>query len=155
VQLPAPRPALKEIVSEAARALARLDADRLEELALSCRALNRELTCDQTRDVTGDVTGDGPGVSNRDASSGSPPIKETERARLAAEAGAARGDMAIFAGVLEATRANVQVIERLRELRSGSIEYSIGQAIDFDRRWPSKEIGPGKSRPGDTRHGND
>ena len=31
---------LKEILREATGALARLDADRLEELALSCRALN-------------------------------------------------------------------------------------------------------------------
>jgi len=35
---------LKELVVEASRALARLDAGRLEELALSCQALNRELT---------------------------------------------------------------------------------------------------------------
>jgi hypothetical protein len=34
---------LKELVVEASRALARLDADRLEELALSCQALNRDL----------------------------------------------------------------------------------------------------------------
>jgi hypothetical protein len=36
---------LKEIIREAARALALLDAGRLEELALSCRALNRESIC--------------------------------------------------------------------------------------------------------------
>ena len=36
-------PKLKELVVEASRALARLDADRLEELALSCQALNRDL----------------------------------------------------------------------------------------------------------------
>jgi hypothetical protein len=34
---------LKDLVIEASRALARLDADRLEELALSCQALNRDL----------------------------------------------------------------------------------------------------------------
>ena len=38
------RPELKELVVEASRALARLDADRLEEMALSCQALNRVLT---------------------------------------------------------------------------------------------------------------
>ena len=37
------RPKLKELVVEASRALAQLDAERLEELALSCQALNREL----------------------------------------------------------------------------------------------------------------
>lgn len=36
-------PELKEIVAEASRALACLDADRLEELAGCCKALNREL----------------------------------------------------------------------------------------------------------------
>ncbi|MGA8728251.1 MAG: hypothetical protein WB608_05830 [Terracidiphilus sp.] len=34
-------PCLKEIVVEASQALARLDAARLEELALSCQAFNR------------------------------------------------------------------------------------------------------------------
>ena len=37
------QPELKELVREASRALASLDAGRLEELALSCQALNREL----------------------------------------------------------------------------------------------------------------
>ena len=36
-------PELKELVAEASRALAQLDAGRLEELALSCQALNRDL----------------------------------------------------------------------------------------------------------------
>ena len=38
------RPELKELVSEAVQSLAKLDAARLEELALSCRALNRDLS---------------------------------------------------------------------------------------------------------------
>ena len=37
-------PELKALVVEASLALARLDADRLEELALSCQALNRDLS---------------------------------------------------------------------------------------------------------------
>ena len=36
-------PELKELVVEASHALARLDAARLEELALSCQALTRTL----------------------------------------------------------------------------------------------------------------
>ena len=36
-------PELKQLVAEASQALACLDADRLEELARSCQALNREL----------------------------------------------------------------------------------------------------------------
>jgi hypothetical protein len=34
---------LKALVGEAVRSLAKLDADRLEELALSCQELNRDL----------------------------------------------------------------------------------------------------------------
>ena len=36
------RPELKTLVAEAARSLAKLDVERLEELALSCQALNRD-----------------------------------------------------------------------------------------------------------------
>jgi hypothetical protein len=94
------RPKLKELVVEASRALARLDADRLEELALSCQALNRDLVqSDWTQE-----DGDG-------------------RAALAREARDAAGDMAVFARVLEATRANLNVMNRLRELRAGRLEY--------------------------------
>jgi hypothetical protein len=93
-------PELKELVAEASRALARLDAPRLEELALSCQALNRDLA---------------------------PWTAEAQRewARQAREAAA---DMAVFARVLEATRANMRVMNRLRELRTGRLEYSERQA---------------------------
>ncbi len=150
MQLPARRPVLKDIVTEAARALARLDADRLEELALSCRALNRDLACDSTRDVTCDSSSD----ANGDGAPRLLPIKEAERARLAGEARAARREMAVLARVLEATRANVQVIERLRELRLGRLEYKVGnsagQTVEFDPHWP-----PAEGRPGEPRHGSD
>ena len=89
------RRALKDVVAEASLALARLDADRLEELAASCQLLNREL---QT-------------------------ASGAERERLRREAQAAAGEMAIYGRVLEATRANLNVIERLRELGAGSLEY--------------------------------
>jgi hypothetical protein len=89
------RPKLKELVVEASRALSRLDAERLEELALSCQALNRELE-------RGDAA---------------------ERQALANESKDAAGDMAVFARVLEATRANLSVMNRLRELRAGRLEY--------------------------------
>ncbi len=91
---------LKELVTEASRALARLDADRLEELALSCQALNRELT----------------------------PLSLSERGLLAQQAREAAGDMATFVRVLEATRANLGVMNRLRELREGRLEYGESQA---------------------------
>ena len=140
------RPALKDIVSEAARALAQLDAARLEELALSCQALNRSLHGETLREVTRD-SGLG---ANPDLNPALLPINEAERARLAVEARAARREMAVFARVLEATRANVQVIERLRELRAGRLEYAPGPTADFEACWPSKESGQGE-----TGHGND
>jgi len=93
-------PELKLLVTEASRALARLDADRLEELALSCRALNRDLT----------------------------PASREQREALARQAREAAGDMAVIARVLEATRANLSVMNRLRELRAGRLEYGERQA---------------------------
>ena len=88
-------PELKQLVVEASRALARLDAGRLEELALSCQALNRELT----------------------------PLSPEQRKILARQSHEAAGDMATFARVLEATRANLDVMSRLRDLRTGRLEY--------------------------------
>lgn len=89
-------PELKELVMEASRALARLDAGRLEELVLSCQALNRGL-----------------GTLNAEG-----------RAELARQAEEAAADMAVFARVLDATRANRNVMNRLRELRAVRLEYS-------------------------------
>jgi len=86
---------LKTLVVEASRALASLDTDRLEELAQSCEALNRDL----------------------------PTISSEERANLVCQARAAAGDLAVFGRVLEATQANLGVMHRLRELRLGRLEY--------------------------------
>jgi hypothetical protein len=88
-------PELKELVTEATRALARLDVARLEELALSCEALTRI----------------------------PPPKTDQEREGFVRQARAARSDMAVFARVLEATRSNLKVMERLRDLRLGETEY--------------------------------
>jgi hypothetical protein len=84
------------MVAEASQALARLDAARLEELALSCQALNRV-----------------------------PPEPE-QRAALAKEAGAAAGEMAVLSRVLEATMANLKVMKRLQDLHAGRLEYTPG-----------------------------
>jgi len=89
-------PELKQLVVEASRALALLDADRLEELALSCQALNQELT----------------------------PMSPRQRQTLARQSREAAGDMATFARVIEATRANLNVMNRLRDLRTGRLEYT-------------------------------
>jgi hypothetical protein len=88
-------PQLREVVVEASLALARLDAERLEELAVCCQALNR----DQAR------PGDG---------------EHAEGNRQAREASE---EMAVFGRVLEATRANLEVMNRLRELRFGRRDY--------------------------------
>jgi hypothetical protein len=104
-------PELKELVWEASHALARLDTTRLEELAFSCQALNRELV---------------PGNS----------AKGSDYARQAREAAE---EMAIFARVMEATRANLNVLKRLRELRAGRLEYGEAQI----QHWPGMESGNG------------
>ena len=93
-------PELKGLVAEASQALARLDSARLEDLALSCQALNQGI---DSMDGHGNV-------------------------ELARQAREAAGDMAVFARVLEATRANVHVMNRLRELRAVRLEYSERQA---------------------------
>ncbi len=50
------------------------------------------------------------------------------RRQLAQQAREAAADMAVFARVLDATRANLHVMNRLRELRMGRLEYSERQA---------------------------
>lgn len=95
-------PELRAIVLEASRALALLDTHRLEDLGFSCRALNKTLT-------VGDADID-------------------ERKDLARQAGEAKAYMALFVRVLKATRANMQVMNRLREMRAGRLEYTV-QAV--------------------------
>lgn len=93
-------PELKTLVAEASHALANLDADRLEELALCCQALNRDLT----------------------------PLSRDAREGLARQSREAAQDMAVLARVLEATRANLNVMNRLWDLRVDQFEYSRQQA---------------------------
>ena len=97
-------PELKEIVMEASRALAALDAARLEELALCCEALNRSWASDGSAD------------------------RREQRARQAREAAAG---MAVFGRVLEASRANLSVMNRLREMRMGQLEYKAQGEADW------------------------
>lgn len=101
-----PRPALKALVGEATQALALMDQPHLDELADACRALNRYA---------------GPGYLQS--------LTVEERARLAEEARQALDEMAVFARVIEATRANLKVMHRLRELRMKPIVYSERQAL--------------------------
>lgn len=107
---------IRAVVAEASQALARLDADRLEELALACQALNRD-----------------------PASNAGPQQMQSDGRRsdetLARQAREAAGDMRAFRRVLDATRANLTVMRRLRQLREGKIEYSEAQA----RGWTPSE----------------
>jgi hypothetical protein len=100
---------LKQLVAEASRALALLDVGRLEELALCCKALTRT------------------------------PWNADQRQQLTRQAHDAAADVAIFARVLEATRGNVIVMNRLREMRAGRFEYSERQA----HGWIETENGHG------------
>jgi len=93
-------PELRELVVEASLALARLDADRLEELALSCQALNGALA----------------GLS------------PTRRGAMQLQAREASRDIEVFGRVLDATRNNLEVMNRLRERRRGDLEYAAERA---------------------------
>jgi hypothetical protein len=96
-------PELKALVVEASQALACLDRGRLEELAVSCQALNRSL----------------------------PQLAAAGRRELARQAREAVEDLAVFARVLDATRANLKVMGRLRELRTIRLEYSERQVSSW------------------------
>lgn len=103
-------PELREVVVEASLALARLDAKRLEELALSCQALNRDLVA----------------------------LADTERRETARQARDAAGEMTVFGRVLDETRANLDVINRMRQPRGGRLEYG-----GIWRLWALAEKGNG------------
>jgi hypothetical protein len=94
-----PQSVLKNMLVEASVALAHLDANRLEEMALSCAALIRDM--DQVRCN-----------AKNQCESGS---------------GDALQEMAILARVLEATRTNLKVMRRLREVRAAQLEYGPAQ----------------------------
>ncbi len=96
MQKPGVQPELRILVAEAAASLARLDAERLEEMALSSQTLNRDLTVER-------------------------------RSQLHIEAHAATKEMAALAQVLQATRSNLAVMNRLREFHARRTEYAAGQ----------------------------
>jgi hypothetical protein len=92
----------------------RLDADRLEELAVSCQALNHDCV-----------------------------VQANERcADLDRQAREACGEIAVFARVLDATRANIAVLNQLRKRRRGQLEYdgrfaagSVVRRMAGEKRW--------------------
>jgi hypothetical protein len=97
--------------------LARLDAERLEELAISCQTLNRDLALSASND----------------------------RPEVSRQAREVDGDMAAFARVLEATRANLEVLNRLKEWPGRTLEYGGGAGIHPVRhgQWAAMESGHG------------
>lgn len=96
MQKPGVHPELRVLVTEATQSLAKLDAERLEEMAVSCEALNRDLTSEG-------------------------------RSQLHVEAHAAVKEMAVLRQVLQATRSNLAVMNRLREFHARRTEYAAGQ----------------------------
>lgn len=94
-------PEIREMVRKASQALARLDAGRLEELAISCDALQRDLRV----------------------------ADAVERAEFARQARQAATDLAIFGRILQATYSNIEVMRRLRDLREGRSGYAIPAVI--------------------------
>jgi hypothetical protein len=87
------QPALNEILAQAAQALASLEADRLEEMALYCEEL----------------------------------LYQPE-ACVELDGENAVQEMAIFGRVIEATRTNLNVMRRIREVRAAQLEY--GRSLD-------------------------
>ena len=92
------RPQLKAMVAEAAQALAGLEVERLDELVQSCQALNQDSLSQNS---------------------------SADRHALVSEARAAKREMAALAKVLEFTRANAAVIERIRLMRTSRLEYEV------------------------------
>jgi hypothetical protein len=98
-------PALKDMILEAARALAQLDADRLEALAVSCQALSRDFK-----------------------------RESVERKVLSSEARGALVEMGAFESVLAATKANLEVMRRARKLRDELPQYGPGAGRGWQSR---------------------
>ena len=96
------RPGLKSILTEASRALAHLDADTLEEMAAYCATLVRDEA------AIGDFS-----------------------PRVDPECGTAQKEMATFMRVLEATKANLNVMRRLREIHMARLEYGSGAGLNI------------------------
>jgi hypothetical protein len=106
------RPALTDMVVEASQALARLDADRLEALAISCLLLNRSLD------------------------------EETlERETLGSEARNAVADLGTLKTLLAATKANLEVMNRAKDLRRELPQYG----PDSAHNWRSTEVRNGNN----------
>ena len=94
---------LRLLIQEATCALAKLDANQLENLATACAALNRELT----------------------------ETESLEEGKSAREAAAATSDLMVFARVLSATRENLCVVRRAQGRRGTgfALRYNPGPEL--------------------------
>jgi hypothetical protein len=129
---PSLHPALRLIVVEATEALARLDADRLEELVLSCKKLSREFS---------------PHPESYDAAAstsllvaGIPPSFTEKNLHLNRSASP---EMAVFSRLLSLTRENLAVFTRARVQGDSPLEYSDKEAA---LNWPDMEVRDGKHK---------
>lgn len=95
VRQDSPNTEWRDALVVASHALAHLDADRLEEMVLSCAAL----------------------------------LREDHKARFGTHcgpetcSGETRREMALFARLLDATKANLTVMRRLRDVSTTQLEY--------------------------------
>jgi hypothetical protein len=101
-----PKAKWKDALVNASHALAHLDADRLEEMALSCSALVRE-----EHEVPFDTRG------------------HSEPGHEEPGFGEAAREMANFARILEATRVNLNVMRRIRDARATQLEYGRARGL--------------------------
>lgn len=115
------RTELKELVREASAALARLDAERLEELARCCQALNQDRNQDRNHDRNQNQNQDR--KQDRKTRSGVSDGSKKDAIELARQSREAAGEFVIFTRVLEATRANLEVMMRLRAFQQEQLEY--------------------------------
>ncbi|WP_348261383.1 hypothetical protein P8935_16455 [Telmatobacter sp. DSM 110680] len=96
------QPGLRSILTDASQALAHIDGDKLEEMAAYCAALIQDEGASDDLSLLVDP-----------------------------EYGTARKEMAIFMRVLEATRANLNVMRRLREMHVARLEYGSSAGLNI------------------------
>ena len=125
-------PALRAIVIEATEALARLDADRLEELVLNCQKLKREISPH-------------PEVFNASTASsllaqGINPAQPHLHLHSSCDNPL---EMAAFSRLLSLTRENLSVLTRVRIQQDAQLEYSDREA---GIHWSTLEVKDGNNK---------
>jgi hypothetical protein len=125
-------PALRSIVAEATEALARLDADRLEELVLNCQKLNREFSPHPESfsvSATSNLLAQG--------------IPSAQSCLPVQSEGGALPEMAVFSRLLSLTRENLAVLTRARVQKNAQLEYSDRET---GLHWAELEVNNGDNK---------